>query len=159
LKINELGFKVVFSGDLSDAIWGSYGHIQAFHWRPEDYDKARRKLVEDVHKTNFLTTNQSIMWGGTVEVRTPYSWRPFVEYSLNIPPLYQKERGHMKPLLREAFSGEISDELLWRPKVFFAKGARTGELIESRKDILKSKLKELYLYKDTLNLNKFFEYA
>lgn len=158
-KIDELGFKVVFSGDLSDEIWGSYGHIQAFHYKPEDYDKARRKLVEDVHKTNFLTTNQSIMWGGTVEVRTPYSWRPFVEYSLNIPPLYQKEKGHMKPLLRAAFSGEISDELLWRPKVFFAKGARTGELIENRKDILKSKLKELYLYKDTLNLNKFFEYA
>lgn len=158
-KIDELGFKVVFSGDLSDEIWGSYGHIQAFHYKPEDYDKARRKLVEDVHKTNFLTTNQSIMWGGTVEVRTPYSWRPFVEYSLNIPPLYQKEKGHMKPLLRVAFSGEISDELLWRPKVFFAKGARTGELIENRKDILKSKLKELYLYKDTLNLNKFFEYA
>jgi asparagine synthase (glutamine-hydrolysing) len=158
-KINELGFKVVFSGDLSDEIWGSYGHIQAFHWRPEDYDKARRKLVEDVHKTNFLTTNQSIMWGGTVEVRTPYSWRPFVEYTLNIPPLYQKENGHMKPLLRAAFKGEISDELLYRPKVFFAKGARTGDMMEARKDILKSQLNSLYLYKDKLNLNKFFEYA
>ncbi len=44
-KINELGFKVVFSGDLSDEIWGSYGHIQAFHWRPEDYDIARRKVA------------------------------------------------------------------------------------------------------------------
>jgi len=109
-KINELGFKVVFSGDLSDEIWGSYGHIQAWHYTPERYDKARRKLVEDVHKTNFLTTNQSIMWGGTVEVRTPYSWRPFVEYTLNIPPIYQNEDGHMKPLLRAALKGEISDE-------------------------------------------------
>jgi len=158
-RINELGFKVVFSGDLSDEIWGSYGHIQAFHYKPEDYDKARRKLVEDVHKTNFLTTNQSIMWGGTVEVRTPYSWRPFVEYSLNIPPLYQKENGHMKPLLREAFRGEISDELLWRKKVFFAQGCRTADLIESQKETLKSQLNSVYLYKDTLNLNKFFNYA
>ena len=158
-KIDELGFKVVFSGDLSDEIWGSYGHIQAFHYKPEDYDKARRKLVQDVHKTNFLTTNQSIMWGGTVEVRTPYSWKPFVEYSLNIPPLYQKENGHMKPLLRAAFKGEISDELLFRPKVFFAKGCRTGDLIEARKETLKSQLNSLYLYKDTLNLNKFFKYA
>jgi asparagine synthase (glutamine-hydrolysing) len=158
-KINELGFKVVFSGDLSDEIWGSYGHIQAFHWRPEDYDKARRKLVEDVHKTNFLTTNQSIMWGGTVEVRTPYSWRPFVEYTLNIPPLYQKEGGHMKPLLRAAFKGEISDELLYRPKVYFAKGCRTGDMMEMRKETLKSQLKSLYLYKDQINQNKFFEYA
>jgi asparagine synthase (glutamine-hydrolysing) len=158
-KINELGFKVVFSGDLSDEIWGSYGHIQAFHWRPEDYDKARRKLVEDVHKTNFLTTNQSIMWGGTVEVRTPYSWRPFVEYTLNIPPLYQKEGGHMKPLLRAAFKGEISDELLYRPKVYFAKGCRTGDMMEAKKDILKSQLKSVYLYKDQINQNKFFQYA
>lgn len=158
-KINELGFKVVFSGDLSDEIWGSYGHIQAFHYKPEDYHKARRKLVEDVHKTNFLTTNQSIMWGGTVEVRTPYSWRPFVEYTLNIPPLYQKEGGHMKPLLRAAFKGEISDELLYRPKVYFAKGCRTGDMMEERKDILKSKLKSLYLFKDQINHNKFFKYA
>jgi asparagine synthase (glutamine-hydrolysing) len=158
-KINELGFKVVFSGDLSDEIWGSYGHIQAFHWRPEDYDKARRKLVEDVHKTNFLTTNQSIMWGGTVEVRTPYSWRPFVEYTLNIPPLYQKEGGHMKPLLRAAFKGEISDELLYRPKVYFAKGCRTGDMMQAKKETLKSQLKSLYLYKDQINQNKFFEYA
>jgi len=155
-KINELGFKVVFSGDLSDEIWGSYGHIQAFHWRPEDYDKARRKLVEDVHKTNFLTTNQSIMWGGTVEVRTPYSWRPFVEYSLNIPPLYQKENGHMKPLLRAAFKGEISDELLYRPKVYFAKGCRTGDIMEKQKDILKSQLKSLYSYKNDVLIDKFF---
>lgn len=155
-KINELGYKVVFSGDLSDEIWGSYGHIQAFHYTPESYDIARRKLVKDVHKTNFLTTNQSIMWGGTVEIRTPYSWKPFVEYSLNIPPLYQKEGGHMKPLLREAFRGEISDELLWRPKVFFAKGARTGDLIEGMKGELKDRLKSQFKYKNDLITDKFF---
>ena len=82
------------------------------------------------------------MWGGTVEVRTPYSWRPFVEYTLNIPPLYQKENNHMKPLLRAAFKGEISDELLYRPKVYFAKGCRTGDMMEARKDILKSQLNQ-----------------
>ena len=158
-RINEMGFKVVFSGDLSDELWGSYGHIQAFHYTPESYDIARRKLVKDVHKTNFITTNQSIMWGGTVEVRTPYSWRPFVEYALNIPPLYQKENGHMKPLLREAFRGEISDELLWRKKVFFAQGARTADLIEKQKDTLKSKLKSLFSYKGDRILNKFFQNA
>lgn len=155
-KINELGYKVVFSGDLSDEIWGSYGHIQAFHYTPETYDIARRKLVKDVHKTNFLTTNQSIMWGGTVEIRTPYSWKPFVEYALNIPPLYQKEGGHMKPLLREAFRGEISDELLWRPKVFFAKGARTSDLIEGMKGELKNRLKQQFKYKNDLITEKFF---
>lgn len=156
-EINKHGFKVVFSGDLSDEIWGSYGHIQAFHYTPETYDIARRKLIKDVHKGNFPSQNQSMMWGGTVEIRTPYSWRPFVEYSLNIPPLYQNEKGHMKPLLREAFRGEISDELLWRKKVWFAQGAGTSDGIEKIKDTLKDRLKNQFQYKDDLNIKKFWD--
>jgi hypothetical protein len=62
----------------------------------------------------------------------------------------------MKPLLREAFRGEISDELLWRPKVFFAKGARTSNLIEGMKDGLKSRLKEQFKYKNDLLTEQFF---
>jgi asparagine synthase (glutamine-hydrolysing) len=156
-EIKKHGFKVVFSGDLSDEIWGSYGHIQAFHYTPETYDIARRKLIKDVHKGNFPSQNQSMMWGGTVEIRTPYSWRPFVEYSLNIPPLYQNEKGHMKPLLREAFKGEISDELLWRKKVWFAQGAGTSDGIEKIKDTLKDRLKNQFQYKDDLNIKKFWD--
>lgn len=155
-EINKHGFKVVFSGDLSDEIWGSYGHIQAFHYTPKTYDIARRKLIKDVHKGNFPSQNQSMMWGGTVEIRTPYSWRPFVEYSLNIPPLYQNEKGHMKPLLREAFKGEISDELLYRKKVWFAQGAGTSDGIEKIKDTLKDRLKNQFQYKDDLNIKKFW---
>ena len=155
-EINKHGFKVVFTGDLSDEIWGSYGHIQAFHYTPKTYDIARRKLIKDVHKGNFPSQNQSMMWGGTVEIRTPYSWRPFVEYSLNIPPLYQNEKGHMKPLLREAFKGEISDELLWRKKVWFAQGAGTSDGIEKIKDTLKDRLKNQFQYKDDLNIKKFW---
>jgi asparagine synthetase B (glutamine-hydrolysing) len=96
------------------------------------------------------------MWGGTVEVRTPYSWRPFVEYTLNIPPLYQKEHGHMKPLLREAFRGEISDELLWRPKVYFAKGCRTADLIEEKKTELKSMLLEVLPFGKRYKIDNYF---
>jgi asparagine synthase (glutamine-hydrolysing) len=156
-EINKHGFKVVFSGDLSDEIWGSYGHIQAFHYTPETYDIARRKLIKDVHKGNFPSQNQSMMWGGTVEMRTPYSWRPFVEYSLNIPPLYQNEKGYMKPLLREAFKGEISDELLYRKKVWFAQGAGISDGIETIKDTLKDRLKNQFQYKDDLNIKKFWD--
>ena len=97
------------------------------------------------------------MYGGTVEIRTPYSWRPFVEYTLNIPPIYQTENGKMKPLLRDAFKGEISDELLYRKKVWFANGAGTSNYIETIKDSLKERLSNQYKYQNTLILNKFFE--
>jgi len=154
--IDEQGFKVVFSGDLSDEIWGSYGHITRWAYTEEDYDKARRKLIRDVHKGNFVSQNTSIMHGGTVEIRTPYSWRPFVEYSLNIPPLYQTENSRMKPLLRDAFKGEISDELLYRKKIWFAQGAGISGIIEKQKDTLKQRLADKFQYKNTLVLNKFF---
>jgi hypothetical protein len=62
----------------------------------------------------------------------------------------------MKPLLREAFRGEISEELLWRPKVFFAKGARTGDLIESMKGELNQRLKQKFKYKNDITADKFF---
>ena len=97
-----------------------------------------------------------MMWGGTVEIRTPYSWRPFVEYCLNIPPIYQTEKGLMKPLLRDAFKGEISDELLYRKKVWFAQGAGTSTDIEQVKDTLKERLDNQFQYKDDLNIKKFW---
>ena len=55
--------------------------------------------------------------------------------------------------------GEISDELLYRPKVYFAKGCRTGDMMQAKKETLKSQLKSLHLYKDQINQNKFFQYA
>lgn len=155
-KINELGFKVVFSGDMSDEVFGSYGHIQAFCYKPEDFNKARRKEISLIGKTNFITTSKSIMWGGTVEIRAPFAWRPFVEYHVNVPPLYRIENGNTKPLLREAFRGEISDELLFRPKVPFHKGARITDLIKPLKYELTMKLNKIYEYKDSININKFF---
>ena len=156
-EIHKHGFKVVFSGDLSDEIWGSYGMITRFCYTEESYDIARRKLIREVHKGNFPSQNQSMMWGGTVEIRTPYSWRPFVEYSLNIPPIYQTENGLMKPLLRDAFKGEISDELLYRKKVWFAQGAGTSDDVEKIKDTLKDRLSNQFQYKDDLNIKKFWD--
>lgn len=155
-KIDELGFKVVFSGDMADEVFGSYGHIQAFHYTQERFDLARRKEIKMIGKTNFICTSKSMMWGGTVEIRAPFAWKPFVEYHVNVPPLYRIEEGNTKPLLREAFKGEISDEILFRPKVPFHKGARTTDLTKPIKEELKEILDNTFVYKDIINQNKFF---
>ena len=156
-KINELGYKVVFSGEMADEIFGSYGDVQAFYYTEESFDKKRKQLVKNVHKTNLICANQSILWGGTVEVRAPFCWRPFIEYNVNVPPLYRNEGGNTKPLLREAFRGEISDEILYRPKVTFHKGARTTDLIKSIKDSFKERLEKQFQYKNNNIINKFFK--
>jgi len=60
-------------------------------------------------------------------------------------------------LLREAFKGEISDELLYRRKVWFAQGAGISDGIETIKDTLKDRLKNQFQYKDNLNIQKFWD--
>ncbi len=89
------------------------GEIHTSNYTEERFNLARRKEIKAVGKTNFITTSKSIMWGGTVEIRAPFAWKPFVEYHVNVPPLYRMENGNTKPLLREAFKDEISDELVF----------------------------------------------
>ena len=121
-KIHDEGFKVVFGGEGSDELFASYGDVFAWHYKDEDYIKKRHKLIVDLHKNNLIRTNKAMMYGGTVELRTPFLHRDLVEFCLTIPPKYKKDGNMWKPLLRKAFKGELSDELLFRPKKLFKRG-------------------------------------
>ena len=141
--IHEKGYKVVFGGEGSDEIFGSYGHIFAFKWRDEDYHKARIDLIDKLHEKNLVRTNKAMMYGGTVELRTPFLDKNFVEYGLGIPPQYKKIDNHWKPLLREAFQGEIPDDILWRPKKTFQVGCHT-DFLQDYKELMSGYFNDLF---------------
>tara|TARA_R100000315_G_C5225686_1_gene136816 strand:+ start:65 stop:1501 length:1437 start_codon:yes stop_codon:yes gene_type:complete len=141
--IHEKGYKVVFGGEGSDEIFGSYGHIFAFKWKDKDYHEARIDLIEKLHEKNLVRTNKAMMYGGTVELRTPFLDKDFVEYGLGIPPQYKKIDNHWKPLLREAFQGEIPDDILWRPKKTFQVGCHT-DFLQDHKELMAGYFKELF---------------
>ena len=141
--IHEKGYKVVFGGEGSDEIFGSYGHIFAFKWKDNDYHEARIDLIEKLHEKNLVRTNKAMMYGGTVELRTPFLDKDFVEYGLGIPPQYKKIDNHWKPLLREAFQGEIPDDILWRPKKTFQVGCHT-DFLQDHKELMAGYFKELF---------------
>jgi len=66
----------------------------------------------------------------------PFLDRSFVEYAINIPAHYalrfkESEPKRTKPLLREAFRGEISDELLNRKKVPIGVGAHSQDIVKN----------------------------
>ena len=139
-RIREEGFKVVFGGEGSDELFASYGHVFAWNYKDKDYIKERYKLVMNLHKNNLIRTNKAMMYGGTVELRTPFLHKDLVEFCLRIPPKYKEDGPMWKPMLRKAFSGKVSDELLFRPKKTFQDGCHTIYLKNH-----KERIKESYL--------------
>ena len=148
-KIHDEGFKVVFGGEGSDELFASYGDVFAWHYKDEDYIKKRHKLIVDLHKNNLIRTNKAMMYGGTVELRTPFLHRDLVEFCLTIPPKYKKDGNMWKPLLRKAFKGKLSDELLFRPKKTFQEGCHTIYL-KNYKDKIKDYYMSHYELKNSL---------
>ena len=148
-KIHDEGFKVVFGGEGSDELFASYGDVFAWHYKDEDYIKKRYKLIVDLHKNNLIRTNKAMMYGGTVELRTPFLHKNLVEFCLKIPPKYKKEGQMWKPMLRKAFKNELSDELLFRPKKTFQEGCHTSYL-KNHKDKIKDYYMSHYEQKNSL---------
>jgi asparagine synthase (glutamine-hydrolysing) len=153
-KIHDEGFKVVFGGEGSDELFASYGDVFAWHYKDEDYKKKRYKLIVDLHKNNLIRTNKAMMYGGTVELRTPFLDKKLVEFCMKIPPKYKKDGNMWKPMLRKAFKDELSDQLIFRPKKTFQEGCHTLFLKEQ-----KQMMKDCYFthYQEKNSLERFIK--
>jgi len=145
-EIEKQGYKVVFGGEGADEIFASYGDVKRFCWNePVHWHQKRINLLNGLHKSNLVRTNKSMMYGGTVELRTPFLNKEVIDFGLRIPTKYRDENYEvrknfeykttehsdgnvMKFILRKAFENDISEELLWRPKKTFQVGCHTDYL-------------------------------
>jgi asparagine synthase (glutamine-hydrolysing) len=83
-KIRKLGFKVVFSGEGSDEIFGGYLY---FYYAP-DKEEFHRELVRKttrLHYYDVLRANK-VGFGGQIEVRCPFLDRDVLEVVMNTDP-------------------------------------------------------------------------
>jgi asparagine synthase (glutamine-hydrolysing) len=130
-KIRKKGYKVVFGGEGADEIFASYGDVKRFCWHlPMQYHQKRVNLLNSLHKTNLIRTNKAMMYGGEIELRTPFLNKKLIDFGLKLPTKYRDEAGGngqiMKYILRKAFDDDIQNkELLWRPKKTFQVGCHT----------------------------------
>lgn len=133
-KIRKKGYKVVFGGEGADEIFASYGDVKRFCWhKPIWYHQKRVNLLNNLHKTNLIRTNKAMMYGGEVELRTPFLNKKVIDFGLKIPTKYRDDKNGegqtMKYILRKAFDKDIKNkELLWRPKKTFQVGCHTDFL-------------------------------
>jgi asparagine synthase (glutamine-hydrolysing) len=117
--------KVVFNGDGSDEIFGSYMY---FYNAPNDseFEAESQRLLKDIHYFDVLRSDRSISSHG-LEPRTPFLDRQFVQVALSMPTQYRRPvKGSIveKNMLRRAFDDGLTlpDEVLWRQKEAFSDG-------------------------------------
>ena len=123
--------KVVFNGDGSDEVWGSYLY---FFKAPNDYafEADSGRLLKEMHRYDILRSDRSISSHG-LEARTPFLDKQFVATAMSVPtglrrPIAGPEGRIEKNLLREAFDyGLLPDSVIWRKKEAFSDGVSTQE--------------------------------
>jgi asparagine synthase (glutamine-hydrolysing) len=156
-EINKRGYKVVFGGEGSDEIFASYGDVFRWSWQdPIEYHKKRVTLLRELHRSNLIRTNKAMMFGGTVELRTPFLDKEVVNFGLRLPTRYRDEANGkgkvMKYMLRKSFEGKISDEILWRPKKTFQVGCHT-DFLKKDKELIKKYFDEHFIkYDDAITI-------
>lgn len=115
--------KVLFCGDLSDEIFGSY---KGFMYAPNDdeFEHMNKQLIQDVHYFDGLRCDRSISGAG-LEPRIPFGDTDLVSYVMNEMSPYYKRWGYdrmEKYILRKAFEYLVPPDLCWRRKTAFSDG-------------------------------------
>jgi len=124
------GCKVVFNGDGSDEVFGSY--LYCFGAPSEDaYEGEVLKLLKNIHTFDVLRSDRSISSHG-LEPRTPFLDKAFVQTVLSIPIEFRRPvKGGIpeKWLLRRAFDDgrTLPRDVLWRRKEAFSDGVSGTE--------------------------------
>lgn len=124
------GFKVTFSGEGSDELWGSYGF--AYHaLKTQDWHLYRKNLFLTQARKNFPRCNKIFM-AHSIECRLPFLHPPLVEFALSLPQhVVQDGKARPKAVIQDAMASLLPSSVIRRPKVAFQDGMGLKAVIEA----------------------------
>jgi asparagine synthase (glutamine-hydrolysing) len=124
--------KVVLTGEGADELFAGYEYLREFSSAEELHAEVVR-IVEALHNLNLQRCDRVTMAHG-LEARVPFLDRSVIEFGLGLPAEWKlaPPGAPEKRLLREAFSGWLPDELLWREKSQFGDGSGAASVLTRR---------------------------
>jgi len=124
--------KVVLTGEGADELFAGYHHL-----REMDVDELHTALadgVDTLHHLNLQRCDRVTMAHG-LEARVPFLSQEMLALAQRIPMQWKllgpdgQEQAQEKALLREAFTGWLPDDILWRRKEQFGDGSGTADVM------------------------------
>lgn len=122
--------KVVFNGDGSDEVFGSYLY---FYNAPTDqlFEEESQRLLDDMYMFDVQRSDRSISSHG-LEPRTPFLDKQFVAVARSLPTCWRRPIKHRqveKWILRRAFDDGVTlpSKVVWRKKEAFSDGVSSQE--------------------------------
>jgi asparagine synthase (glutamine-hydrolysing) len=122
--------KVVFNGDGSDEVFGSYLY---FYNAPDNraFEEEVTRLLDDIYLFDVLRSDRCISSHG-LEPRTPFLDKQFVNVARSIATVWRRPiKGQRveKWLLRRAFDDGVTlpSDVLWRQKEAFSDGVSSAQ--------------------------------
>jgi len=148
--------KVMLTGEGADELYAGYSYLQRFE-KPDDLQKELVYITEALHNTNLQRGDRMSMAHG-LEARVPFLDVESVSMALSLPSewkLHDDDRP-AKSLLRRAFEGHLPDEIVYRPKMKFSKGAGSSDILAERAD---EKVSDGEFRKEKERLQRDWDYA
>ena len=124
--------KVMLTGEGADELYAGYSYLQRFE-KPDDLQEELVYITETLHNTNLQRGDRMSMAHG-LEARVPFLDVDSVAMALSLPSEWKlHESGRQaKALLRRAYEGLLPDEIVYRPKMKFSKGAGSSDILAER---------------------------
>ncbi|HSR48409.1 MAG TPA: asparagine synthase B [Anaerolineales bacterium] len=124
--------KVMLTGEGADELYAGYAYLQRYE-EAQDLQGELVHITEALHNTNLQRGDRMSMAHG-LEARVPFLDVESVSLALSIPAEWklQTDGRPAKDLLRRAYEGLLPDEIVYRPKMKFSKGAGSSDVLAER---------------------------
>lgn len=120
--------KVILTGEGADEIYAGYDYLRSYS-DPQKLQKEMIAITTALHNTNLQRADRIAMAFG-LEARVPFLDVKSVALGLGLPAKWKVHQNKpAKFLLRQAFSTDLPDEIVNRPKQKFSKGAGSSDVV------------------------------